>query len=382
MQQSSQRLYWIDWLRVIAVLLIFPFHSARVFDVFEQFYAKGPIQSAALSWFPVAFFSLWQMPLLFLLAGMSSYFALGKRTGRQFIGERALRLLVPFFFGCLIIVPPQVWYGVRTNTGYTGSLVQFYGDYFSGSFGLVSDYVGGPSFGHLWFIIYLFVVSAVSLPLLLWARRGSGGPAMARVARGLAHPLSWLAVAFVLLLSTALPDLGGHNPFTFLVWFILGFTLMNDDGALAVARKWRWPLLATGIVMGVAVGVTYSWRDTLPDPSVGLAGHEFAVQLCGLVLCLAAVGLAMHRLDTPSRTLSYLAEASYPTYILHQTVIVVFGFYLVRVLPSPIPSWGVLTLASLATCYVTYELLIRRWAPMRWLFGMRPKPAPSPRTAE
>ncbi len=98
------------------------------------------------------------------------------------------------------------------------------------------------------------------------------------------------------------------------------------------------------------------------------------MQLVGLLLCFSAIGLAQAYLDRPGKPLAYLAEASYPTYVLHQTVIVVAGFYLVRALPQPELSWLVLTLGSIAITYGIYELLVRRWAPMRFLFGMKPKP--------
>lgn len=371
---QSRRLVWIDALRVIVVMLIFAFHSARVFDSFEMFYAKSPQTSPLLSWGIVSFFSFWQMPLLFLLAGMSSYFALGKRSGGQYLKERSTRLLVPFVFGCLFVVPPQGWYGARTNAGYTGSLVQFHRDYFSLKWGAISDYLGGPSFGHLWFILFLYIVSIAAIPFFIWVRQGKGQAAGARMAQALAKPQWWILVALALLLSTGLPDLGGHNPFTFLVWFILGFLLASDDAPIQAARKWRWWLLGTGIVLLVPVVATYNVRERFPDPSMPIALNELGVQMTGWLLCLAAIGLAVAYLDRPWRGLAYLAEASYPTYILHQTVIVAIGFYLVSVLPQPLLSWMILTAASIAVTYTLYELLVRRWRLMRFLFGMKSKP--------
>jgi glucan biosynthesis protein C len=43
----------IDWLRIAAVLLLIPFHSARVFNPGEQFYAKNDQLSDALQRFIV-----------------------------------------------------------------------------------------------------------------------------------------------------------------------------------------------------------------------------------------------------------------------------------------------------------------------------------------
>src|SRR5512135_1536597 len=74
----------IDWLRVLAVLLLFPFHTLRVYNAGEAFYVKGAHPSAAVN-AVTEFISLWHMPLLFLLAGASTYFALGRRSSRQYL---------------------------------------------------------------------------------------------------------------------------------------------------------------------------------------------------------------------------------------------------------------------------------------------------------
>ena len=80
--------------------------------------------------------------------------------------------------------------------------------------------------------------------------------------------------------------------------------------------------------------------------------------------------------------LGYLAEASYPVYILHQTVIVVAAFYIVG-LPAAEPlQWLTLLVVSVACTFALYEV-VRRSAVTRFLFGMRPtrKVAPAGRTA-
>ena len=45
----------------------------------------------------------WFMVLLFIIAGMSSRYSLQKRTGKQFIKERAVKLLIPSTLGLFVI---------------------------------------------------------------------------------------------------------------------------------------------------------------------------------------------------------------------------------------------------------------------------------------
>ena len=86
-----ERVHYIDWLRVSAVLLLVPFHTAMIF-VEWGFHIKNNELSAGLTDFN-SFLNMWHMPLLFLLSGVGSWFALGFRTGRQYVSERFRRLV-------------------------------------------------------------------------------------------------------------------------------------------------------------------------------------------------------------------------------------------------------------------------------------------------
>jgi hypothetical protein len=90
---KPERRYDVDWLRVLAVLLLFPYHTARIFDTFDNFYVKNDQLSQALTYI-IAYANPWHMPLLFLLAGAATYFALRFRSGGQYALERFKRLLV------------------------------------------------------------------------------------------------------------------------------------------------------------------------------------------------------------------------------------------------------------------------------------------------
>jgi glucans biosynthesis protein C len=171
---AGARQYYVDWLRVLAVLLLFPFHTLRVYNAGELWYVKASRLSTAVAYL-LDFISAWHMQLLFLLAGASTCLALRKRSNRRYVGERFLRLGIPFVFGVLVLVPPQCYYGARANAGYTGSYWDYFssGDFFRFSSQAHSDYYGYFGFGQLWFILLLLVLSLVALPLFAWGRGGS-----------------------------------------------------------------------------------------------------------------------------------------------------------------------------------------------------------------
>lgn len=376
-----KRLHYLDWLRVIAILTLFPFHSARVFDVFDPFYAKSEHLSAFLSWSVVAWLSVWQMPLFFLVAGMSAYFSVSRRTGGAFMRERALRLMVPFAFGVLVLMPPQSWYGAQTNAGFTGSFAEYLtgGSALNPSYLLTrGDYFGGIGIGQMWFVLYLFVISALALPLFLWMRPGHrGAPFAEKASRLLATPAWWWLPAMLLLLMKPMPELGGKNLLYFLMLVVLGYIAMAGEGFSAQAKQ-HWKLaVAVGFALSVAVLAIASRALAFGDFAPQRIAWEYASQMATWILLVGFVGGAAALLDRRTPALEYLSEAGYPLYLLHQTVIVAVAFYLVRV-PFGWPVQYALVLA--AGTVITFALYegVRRVNALRWLFGMKPHVAPAP----
>lgn len=168
----ATRRHDLDWLRSVAVLLLIPFHAARIFDVWEPFYVKDAQLSMGLSYL-IALIVPWHMPLLFLIAGSATWFALGSRSPAEYLGERFRRLFIPFVFGTLVVVPPQAYLARLREPGYSA------GGYFR-DFRDLTGYFGSFTPGHLWFIFFLFVIACAVLPLAVACK---GEAARGRLAR-------------------------------------------------------------------------------------------------------------------------------------------------------------------------------------------------------
>ena len=145
--------------------------------------------------------------------------------------ERVKRLLVPLLFGVLILIPPQTWFGARFNSGYQGSYLHYLsGDaFFSIDFREGGDYFGGLGIGHLWFILFLLIISLAALPL--WGGRREEGSRVVSLSRFLAHPGAWPLAGLAILLGEALPDIGGKNIFYYFVFFTLGYLALCSEGS-------------------------------------------------------------------------------------------------------------------------------------------------------
>ena len=73
------------------------------------------------------------------------------------------------------------------------------------------------------------------------------------------------------------------------------------------------------------------------------------------------------------RVASYMSEAVLPLFVLHQTVIVLVGFYLVRLPAGAGLKYLVIGMTSLVATLAIYETSVRRFRLTRFLFGMKPR---------
>ena len=368
---QTTRRYDIDWLRVLAVLLLIPFHTARIFDIWEPFYAKNAQSSWALSYF-IAFVAPWHMPLLFLIAGAATWFALGFRTGGQYANERFKRLLIPFIFGLIVVVPPQAYYALLRNPSYSDSYLQFYPHFFE-SWEDLSGYFGTFTPAHLWFILFLFGFSLMGLPLFLYLRGESGerllsGPAAFSERRG-----EIFLFAVPLTITETLPEIGGKNPFFYIALFIYGYVLMSDGRFQKALDREKGIALILGVISMAAVYALGPWVRQFPDYSPQQVLFAFLRNFNAWFWVVALLGLGHRHLGINNKVLRYASEATYPFYILHQTVIVAIGFYAVRLNIGVALKFTTIAVSSLVATVILYDLLVKRTSVTRFLFGMKPK---------
>jgi peptidoglycan/LPS O-acetylase OafA/YrhL len=364
MNQTPTRRHDLDVLRILAVLLLIPFHSARVFDSFDPFYVKNEQTSDALSWAIVAFLNPWHMPLLFVLAGAATWFALRHRSPRAYAGERVKRLLVPFLFGIAVIVPPQAYLALL-HRGADLTLGSFLGDYWTVE-GDLSGYTGSFTPAHLWFIGFLFIFSIVALPLFARLRRR---PIGAR----------WLLFAMPLILAASnslpAPFDGPQNPWYSISLFIGGFLLVADGRAERIVHR-SWKGLGIGAVATMATvlymnasGIVDGWAEG----SLIYNASEIFAEVNTWVWVLALLGAARAFLNVDNRTTRYAGEASYPFYLLHQTVIIAVAYVVVGWDLGVWPSFATVVVASFGLTLALYEIGVRRTRVTRFLFGMKPR---------
>ena len=358
----QERRYDIDWLRNFGILLLFPYHAARIFDIWGPNYIKSTELSPTLSSFLlVAGYCF--MPLLFFLAGASSWYALKKRSAAQYSKDRFYKLLIPFLFGLLIIVPPQAYLAKITHSVYNGDYITFMKGYFT-DFTDLTGYLGTFTPGHLWFILYLFIISMVALPIMI---KSHNKPPI----KLLRNPWIMISLFIPLTLMEFLPDLGGKNPFFFFFLFLVGFFLGKDAGVMETIHRIKFKCLLFLLPLVPGTMILFQQNSHAGDFS---AVHLLITVLKNLGVCLTLIvliGYGNKCLNHDHAMLHYMNQAAFPVYILHQTVMMVVGYYTVKINAGISVRYILITFLTLILSIILYEI-IRRIPGLRRLFGIKP----------
>jgi len=366
MTLSSERRYDLDWLRVLGVLLLIPFHVALIFvlDPNAIMYIKDVVNSPVLGE-AAAFVHMWHMPMLFIISGSATYFALGFRSAGQYIRERFLRLFIPLLFGVLSFVPFTT-YIQHSNIL---SLQEGYIGYFHFDLKHLDGLNGTFTPAHLWFILYLFVFSLIGLPLFLALRSGEGKGIIKALGTITQVPLSLMVWGIPLTLVAALNILGDKNPLSYFLIFFYGFVLAGDARFQQSIDKLTWFTLTYGVfavVINVLMPIQSYTEWTMQWMALGLI-----YQMGRWALTLAALGLGHRFLNHTNNVLRYASEAAMPFYPLHMTFGVMMGYFAIQ-LDAPVAvKYPLIVLVATGSTLVAYEL-VRRWNGTRWLFGMKP----------
>ena len=103
---------------------------------------------------------------------------------------------------------------------------------------------------------------------------------------------------------------------------------------------------------------------------------RLAADACLWASLVAVLGWAYHRLNRPWPWLAWANESVYPWYMLHQTLIMVLAVALAPRALGPVAEPAALVAGTVLGCWLITDALVRRFTPLRLLFGLKP-PAPT-----
>ena len=386
-QSASTRRFDLDWLRILAFGLLIFYHIGMFFNT-EGWHAKSTHMNDAME--PLMWLSSpWRLPLLFFISGVAIRFLSDKLGAARFAGDRFWRLFPVILFGMYVIVAPQTWVQLQQSGDIGPDFGTFYRGYAFEWGGPWSIHT--PTWNHLWYVVYLFVYCLLLAPLVPALRALADSKALRAVGelfeRPVLGPVLMIVLPilpFVLIRFTLVEqfetthnlvwDWANHaNSFLILIYGY--FFARNQALWRAVDRALPWVGTLT-VVSFAFLYVCYSdWSAVEAHPAIAWTARIDRIVFAWSII-LTLLGLARRYCNHDNAARRYLTEAVFPYYILHQTIIVVWGFFIGSMGFGVWTEFWVLVAVTVVGCGLGYELvkrvpLLRPVMGLKWQAGAR-----------
>lgn len=320
---NGHRIFYLDHLRALAVLVLIPFHTGRLFDYEPGYFVKFdqliPFEMAT------RFVVTWFMPLFFMIAGASVIFSLRHRSVRAFFTERALRLMIPFCLGILLLMSVNNYFVYMHRYNVELSFFEYLPYFFQ--FRGLEGYDGYFSFGPMWFCGYL-AAFCLAAPTLRGAMPGFGRGLMRMAGEAeLGNRSAWIFVLglMALLLAARLTLLPYPNPLYFIIFFAAGIALYALPTLReAVLGRWKAFLAAGALTMAVTLGLWFATHlDTWPERL-----YEGMRAVNATFWTLGLLGMGAHLLQKRRNWLLWINRHGLWLYVIHLPVTTIVGLQL------------------------------------------------------
>lgn len=348
------RKHYIDNLRNYTIILLFPVHTFMIWNNFGSGFYIHAKENLLLSTF-ITMINPWFMPLLFVLAGISAKHSLEKRSDKEFIRQRADKLLIPFIFGTILSAPLQTFFARKFSFGYNGSYFENI-KYFFTHFTDLSGYDGAFTPAHLWFILFLFVISAVSLIFFRFI------PYEKVCEKTEKFPLYGIMLLFLpIYIMYHIGNFGGYSLGKYLTLFLIGYYFFSSDALIDKLEKNSGILTIFSIILIAVSAVLYYNFSYYGDLWVNFSGW---------MTILAVIGSGKKYLNKKTIFTDYLNHASYPIYILHQPILVALAYYVLKIETFLSVQVLMICFGSLAITILAYHI-IKPLPLLRKLIGIK-----------
>ncbi len=337
----------IRWSVVVLVVIYHVCYNYNSSGVIRNVEAKGIPQADAL----LSFVYPWFMALLFLVAGISARYALLVRTKKEFMRERAVKLLIP----SVSIIVLLGW----SSSWVTAQYVDMFGGY---AIPRVLKYLiyAATGIGPLWFLHELFLASAILVLLLGIDKKG--------FLVGIGERVN-LWVAFLLFFTVWGASQICNAPLITVyrgvyVWvFLLGYYVFSNEGLQEELRKAHWPLLLVTVLTGIVYTIiNYGKNYAEPENLKTFFTNSYA--WLGILTMLSCYR-QWFGFETPITR--YMNRKSYSIYVLHGPLMVLIVYVLTEYVHFPTALNYILTLIGTFAAVYLLDTVIQKVPLLRFL---------------
>ena len=308
---ENKRLDYLDNIRWITVVLVIIYHIIYLFNnsgVISNIGVKGiQIMDTFL-----IFVYPWFMCLLFIVSGISCNYSLRKRNNKEFIKDRAKRILLPSVLGIFI-------YG-----WISGFITAQYTDMFAGNGNNIPGFIkyfiySLMGIGPLWFCHVLFIGS--------------------------------LLIVLIRKIDKKVYRFG-----IYLFMMLLGYYVFSNQELIKKLEKISIQLSLISVVTGICYVYTYYGQNYTDNKIL----NSFFTNLYLWIMILSIMGIGSKFLNFKNKFTVYMTKNNFNIYILHYVVVLLLGYVTVTFLNLPfILNYIVILIGTIIVLPILIEIVKR-----------------------
>jgi glucans biosynthesis protein C len=318
----------------------------------------------------------WRLDLLFLVSGVAISVMMTKMTMGKFLWQRVLKLFIPLLFACAVVIAPQPYFEALQKGLIEPGFWQFWTEqyfHFTWLEGMITPW---PTYTHMWYVLYLFCYTLLLIPVLSYINSDHGVSTLSKLENWLAKGLRVLWAPLVIYLVAFFYT--GHNDVTHILWddtfghFVYAYILLIGVIFVRVPKVWLsfekvrlWSLAFALLCYGILL---IKFNFSTPFDVINWDLMEMLLKWSWIA---ALIGFAKRYLNYTNDKLKYCGSIVYPFYILHQTVTIVIGFYIINWGMSGIMEFWSIALGTIVISLMLIEFVIKKSNLLRLLFGLK-----------
>lgn len=359
----NERLYYIDWLRVLVILTLIPFHAALTYSGLGDTYIASPLHDARIIPFMLIVSPLGNffMTLLFFVSGIASFYSIQSKGMERYASERRNKLLVPLGLGTLFLCPLQAYFKALYE-GFTGNYFEFVPYFFSKIF----YYMG---YAHLWFLFYLYVFSMICLPLF---ERWKNKPQILSYLSGFFCRGNRILIpmAFIVIVEVTLRPLchGGYiiigdwaNDIVYFSFFLFGYLYASsNDIRKRIGQYFSASVFLVPLCLAALLYTFWMWAVERSGEGYLTYVWVFAKGIYECVAIVLFLGIGQRFLNKKSPMLQYLNKASFTYYLFHFAPVSCFTYLVIGTNLNVYLKFILVVVPSYIFIFTIYELFVRR----------------------
>ena len=345
---------YLDNLRTIMILLLFPVHTFMIWNNYGTKFYVWAGENKLLSSL-IIIVNPWIMAVLFVIAGMCARYSLEKRSVKEFLKERFSKLIIPFVSGILLLVPIQTLYARKFFFGYNGNILNNY-EYFFTHFTDLSGNDGCFTPGHLWFILFLFIISLLALVIIKYLPYEKVSAKLEKI--------SIVGIILLFVPISLMAYIGAFGVYSFGRYFtlyLLGYYLFTNEKIIYKLEKNKKLILGLFCLFQLMLVIAYYNFSYYGDIFVNFVGW------LGTLSCIIIGKLCLNK---ESKITNYFKKASFSIYILHLPVLVIVGYYSLIITNNIVLQILMIIFGSFIITLLVYEI-IKKIPILRKIIGIK-----------